>query len=206
MRELGLKGAVRGKTRRTAVSDDTVERPADRVDRNFRASAPNRLWVADLTYVRTWSGFTNVAFVIDVFSRHIVGWQVSSSLHSSIALYALEQALWTRDPDNGLIHHSDRGVQLRFKGSLQHWLCHDDPNRWARASAGVFQARVFQGRELRARATASRSERECRARSVPLGKYWRINPLVLSLVPRCHGLCGSQKKMSSPDSTRSWAC
>jgi len=64
-----------------------------------------------------------------------------------------------------------RTNQLRFKGSSQHWLCHGDPNRWARASAGVFQARVFRGRELRARATASRSERECRARSVPLGKY-----------------------------------
>ena len=111
MRELGLKGVVRGKTRKTTVSDDRVERPADRVDRNFTASAPNRLWIADLTYVRIWSGFAYVAFVIDVFSRHIVGWQVSSSLHSSIALDALEQALWTRDPGEGLIHHSDRGVQ-----------------------------------------------------------------------------------------------
>ena len=111
MRELGLKGVVRGKTRKTTVSDDTVERPADLVDRNFRAAGPKRLWIADLTYVRTWSGFAYVAFVIDVFSRHIVGWQVSSSLHSSIALDALEQALWTRDPGEGLIHHSDRGVQ-----------------------------------------------------------------------------------------------
>jgi len=101
------------------VSDDTVERPADLVDRNFHASKPNRLWIADLTYVRTWSGFAYVAFVfvIDVFSRLIVGWHVSSSLHSSIALNALEQALWTRDPGEGLVHlltpvlwHSDRGV------------------------------------------------------------------------------------------------
>ena len=111
MRELELKGVVRGKTRKTTVSDDTVERPADLVDRNFRASGPNRLWIADLTYVRTWSGFVYVAFVIDVFSRHIVGWHVSNSLHSSIAINALGQALWARDPDNGLIHHSDRGVQ-----------------------------------------------------------------------------------------------
>ncbi len=111
MRELGLKGVVRGKARRTTVSDDTVERPADLVDRNFRAPAPNRLWVADLTYVRTWSGFAYVAFIIDVFSRHIVGWHVSRSLHSDLALVALEQALWSRDPGNGLIHHSDRGVQ-----------------------------------------------------------------------------------------------
>ena len=118
MRELGLKGVVRGRVRRTTVSGDTVERPADLVDRNFRASAPNRLWVADLTYVRTWSSFAYVAFIIDVFSRHIVGWQVSRSLHSSIALDALEQALWAREPGNGLVHlltpvlwHSDRGVQ-----------------------------------------------------------------------------------------------
>ena len=111
MGELGLSGAVRGKARRTTVSDDAAERPPDLVDRNFRAPAPNRLWVADLTYVRTWSGFAYVAFIIDVFSRHIVGWHVSRSLHSDLALVALEQALWSRDPGNGLIHHSDRGVQ-----------------------------------------------------------------------------------------------
>jgi len=118
MRELGLKGVVRGRVRRTTVSGDTVERPADLVDRNFRTSAPNRLWVADLTYVRTWSSFAYVAFIIDVFSRHIVGWQVSQSLHSSIALDTLEQALRAREPGNGLVHlltpvlwHSDRGVQ-----------------------------------------------------------------------------------------------
>ena len=111
MRELGLKGAVRGKARRTTMSDDTAERPADLVDRNFRASAPNRLWVADLTYVRTWSGFAYVAFIIDVFSRLIVGWRASRSLHDDLALDALEQALWEREPDDGLVHHSDRGVQ-----------------------------------------------------------------------------------------------
>jgi putative transposase len=116
MHELGLKGVQRGNAKKTTVSDDTVERPADRVDRNFRAFAPNRLWVADLTYVRTWSGFAYVAFVIDVFSRHIVGWHASRSLHSDLALAALEQALWARDPVNGLIHHSDRGVQyLSFR-------------------------------------------------------------------------------------------
>ena len=111
MGELGLSGAVRGKARRTTVSDDAAERPPDLVDRNFRAPAPNRLWVADLTYVRTWSGFAYVAFIIDVFSRHIVGWHASSSLHSDLALAALEQALWVRDPRGGLTHHSDRGVQ-----------------------------------------------------------------------------------------------
>jgi len=116
MRDLGLQGAVRGKTRRTTVpADDPAARPADLVDRQFTASAPNRLWVADLTYVRTWSGFVYVSFVTDVFSRRIVGWQASRSLRTDLALNALEQAIWERNrtgvPLDGLIHHSDRGVQ-----------------------------------------------------------------------------------------------
>jgi len=111
MRELGLSGVVRGKARRTTVPDDTAERPSDLVERDFRALVPSRLWVADLTYVRTWSGFAYVAFIVDVFSRYIVGWEASRSLRSDLALAALEQALWARDPHDGLIHHSDRGVQ-----------------------------------------------------------------------------------------------
>lgn len=115
MRELGLRGAVRGKPVRTTVGDDAAERPRDLVDRNFAAPAPNRLWVADLTYVRTWSGFVYVAFITDVFSRRIVGWQASRSLKTDLALDALEQAIWSRQRDGAvldqLIHHSDRGVQ-----------------------------------------------------------------------------------------------
>jgi putative transposase len=116
MRDLGLQGVVRGKSRRTTVpGDDPAARPADLVDRQFTASAPNRLWVADLTYVRTWSGFVYVSFVTDVFSRRIVGWQTSRSLRTDLALNALEQAIWERNrtgvPLDGLIHHSDRGVQ-----------------------------------------------------------------------------------------------
>jgi len=111
MREMELQGAIRGKTVRTTVPDETAERPADLVERDFKAPVPNRLWVADLTYVRTWSGFAYVSFVIDAFSRYIVGWQVSSSLRTDITLTALEQALWARDPAKGLVHHSDRGVQ-----------------------------------------------------------------------------------------------
>ena len=115
MRDLGLRGAVRGKPKRTTIADETAERPRDRVDRNFTASAPNRLWVADLTYVRTWSGFVYVAFITDVYSRMIVGWQASTSLRTDLALDALEQALWTRQRAGadlaGLVHHSDRGVQ-----------------------------------------------------------------------------------------------
>jgi putative transposase len=113
MRELNLEGAVRGKRKRTTVAGELNQRPADLVDRNFRAPAPNRLWVADLTYVSTWSGFVYVAFIIDAFSRSIVGWRVSDSLHAELALDALEMALWARGGQEmeGLVHHSDRGVQ-----------------------------------------------------------------------------------------------
>jgi putative transposase len=112
MRQVGLAGAVRGKPRRTTIADETVPRPADLVQRHFDAATANRLWVADLTYVRTWSGFVYVAFITDVYSRAIVGWQVSRSLRSDLALDALEQALWSREgPFDGLVHHSDRGVQ-----------------------------------------------------------------------------------------------
>jgi putative transposase len=122
MAELELSGVVRGKKKRTTLSDEVSPRPADLVERNFTAAAPNALWVADLTYVSTWSGFVYVAFVIDVFSRFIVGWRVSNSLHADLALDALEMAIWRRQREDlsGLIHHSDRGVQTGFKGSSQH--------------------------------------------------------------------------------------
>ena len=111
MRQMGLQGVVRGRKARTTIPGDLADRPADLVDRNFTADRPNQLWVADLTYVATWSGFVDVAFVIDVFSRMIVGWRVSQSLRSDLALDALEQALHARGETKGLIHHSDRGVQ-----------------------------------------------------------------------------------------------
>ena len=112
MRGLGLRGAVRGKTRRTTVPSELSPRPADLVERVFAAPAPNRLWLADITYVSTWSGFCYTAFVIDAFSRMIVGWRVSSSLRTDLALDALEMAVWSRGGDlAGLVHHSDRGVQ-----------------------------------------------------------------------------------------------
>jgi putative transposase len=123
MRAEGLRGAVRG-TSWTRTTIPGSERPADLVDREFTAAAPNRLWVADLTYVKTHTGWVYVAFVIDVWSRVVVGWQASRSLRTDLALDALEMAMWTRrgrDLD-GLVHHSDRGVQLRFKGSSQHRL------------------------------------------------------------------------------------
>lgn len=115
MRECGLQGAVRGKVKRTTITNDLADRPRDLVDRKFKADGPNRLWVAALTYVRAWSGFVYVAFVTDVFSRRIVGWRASRSLKTDLALNALEQAIWDRTRDGadlgGLVHHSDRGVQ-----------------------------------------------------------------------------------------------
>jgi putative transposase len=112
MRELGLEGVRRGKTRRTTTPQEGAARPADLVERDFSATGPNQLWVADLTYVATWSGFVYVAFVVDAFSRFIVGWQASWSLRTDLALDALEMAIWRRQAQlDGLVHHSDRGSQ-----------------------------------------------------------------------------------------------
>jgi putative transposase len=114
MRQLGLRGVVRGKTTvRTTIGDAASTRPLDLVARQFRAPAPNRLWVADLSYVKTHSGWVYAAFVVDVCSRYVVGWQVSRSLRTDLALDALEMALWSRRTQEvaGLIHHSDRGSQ-----------------------------------------------------------------------------------------------
>jgi transposase InsO family protein len=112
MRKNGLHGVVRGRRYKiTTIVDEAAQRPADLVKRDFSADRPNRLWVADITYVATWIGFVYVAFVTDVFSRRIVGWRVSKSLRSDLALDALEQALHARPDKENLIHHSDRGVQ-----------------------------------------------------------------------------------------------
>ena len=116
MRDLGLSGARRGKAFKvTTRHDDRQHRPDDLVDRNFKAPAPNRLWVADLTYVKTHAGWVYAAFIIDVYSRMVVGWQISNSLRSDLAIDALEMAIWNRTRAgqvlDGLVHHSDRGVQ-----------------------------------------------------------------------------------------------
>jgi len=123
MRRLGLRGVIRGKAVRTTISDRTLPCPLDRVNRDFKAARPNQLWVADYTYVSTWQGWLYVAFVVDVFARRIVGWRVSSSMHTDFVLDALEQALYARQPerDGALIHHSDRGsqyVSIRYSERL----------------------------------------------------------------------------------------
>nr|WP_236245665.1 IS3 family transposase [Streptomyces sp. CC210A] len=123
MAELGLEGVIRGRRRRTTVAEPSAPRPPDLVDRDFTASRPDQLWVADMTYVRTWSGWAYVAFVLDVYSRMIVGWQVANHMRTELPLDALEMALWRRriKKDSGLIHHSDRGsqyVSIRYTDRL----------------------------------------------------------------------------------------
>jgi len=112
MRELGIRGVRRGRKCRTTVPDDAAVRPADLVCRRFEAASPDELWIADFTFVRTWAGFCYAAFVIDVFSRMIVGWSLSTSLKTDMPLEALEMAIWRRGrPLPELVHHSDRGCQ-----------------------------------------------------------------------------------------------
>ena len=124
MKAEGLTGARRGRQfKLTTISDENQYRPSDLVERQFTAPAPNRLWVADLTYVKTHSGWVYVAFIVDVFSRFIVGWQISTSLRSDLAIDALEMAIYSRNGEDlsDLVHHSDRGVQylsIRFTERL----------------------------------------------------------------------------------------
>ena len=159
MDDLELSGVVRGKKKRTTIPAELSPRPADLVERNFTAAAPNRLWVADLTYVSTWSGFVYVAFVIDVFSRFIVGWRVSNSLHVELALDALEMAIWHRQRQDlsSLIHHSDRGVQyvsiryterLAEAGAVRSVGSRGDSydNALAEAVNGLYKAEVIRKR------------------------------------------------------------
>ena len=123
MRRLGLQGVRRGKVVRTTITDNKAPCPLDRVNRQFRAERPNQLWISDFTYVSIWQGWLYVAFVIDVFTRRIVGWRLSGSMRTDFVLDALEQALYARQPkrDSSLIHHSDRGsqyVSIRYSERL----------------------------------------------------------------------------------------
>ncbi|MCA8064073.1 IS3 family transposase [Burkholderia sp. AU38729] len=123
MKQLGLRGVMRGKRVRTTVPDAIALRPLDRVNRQFKAARPNPLWVSAFTCVSTWQGWLYMAFVIDVFARRIVGWRISSSMTTDFVLDALEQALYARRPgdDGTLIHHSDRGsqyVSIRYSERL----------------------------------------------------------------------------------------
>ncbi len=111
MKDIGIEDIIRGKKHRTTIPDTSQPCPLDKVNRQFKAPAPNMLWVSDFTYVATWQGFVHVAFVIDAFARRIVGWRVSRTAHAGFVLDALEQAVHQRQPGSGLVHHSDRGSQ-----------------------------------------------------------------------------------------------
>jgi putative transposase len=126
MAELGLSGAVRGRVKRTTFADPAAARPTDLVSRQFGPLAPNRLWVADLTYVSTWSGFAYVAFVTDAYARRILGWRVAATMATSMVLDSIEHAIWTRQREGvfdlkDVVHHTDRGSQytsIRFTERL----------------------------------------------------------------------------------------
>lgn len=111
MRRAGLRGCVRGKTKRTTRRDPLATPAPDLVNRNFCASAPDRLWTADIMYVPTDEGFLHLAFVLDVYSRKVVGWAMADHLKTELVIDALEMAVWRRKPKAGLVHHSDRGMQ-----------------------------------------------------------------------------------------------
>jgi putative transposase len=122
MRQLGLQGVRRGRFKRTTVADSAAARPADLVNRTFTAARPNQLWVCDLTYIRTWLGFAYLALVIDVYSRRIVGWALTTHLRTDLPLEALQMAVWARNERlDGLVHHSDAGTQytaIRYTDTL----------------------------------------------------------------------------------------
>lgn len=122
MADMGLRGVQRGKKRLTTTPDATAARPPDLVERRFVASRPNELWLADITYVSSWEGWLYVAFVLDVYSRAIVGWQIADHLRTDLVLDGLEMAIWRRElTTGGLIHHSDAGCQytsIRYSDRL----------------------------------------------------------------------------------------
>ena len=124
MRTAGLAGISRAKGPRTTIAGAGPDHRADLVERQFLAAGPNRLWVADITYCRTFAGWVYAAFVIDVHSRRVVGWQLSTSLRTDLALDALEMGIWQRERAGAdlhdLVHHSDRGVQGGLNRSSQH--------------------------------------------------------------------------------------
>ncbi len=159
MRALALRGVVRGRRCKTTIPDAVAEHPRDLVDRDFTATRPNQLWVADLTYVATWQGFVYVAFVIDAFARRIVGWRVGLTLRTALVLDALEQALYDRSRDDlaGLVHHSDRGVpylSIRYTERLaeaglepsvgSRWDSYD--NAMAETVIGLYKAELIRQR------------------------------------------------------------
>lgn len=122
MSKAGLQGCIRGRGKRTTRRNPYATPAPDLLKRNFATAAPNKIWTADITYIHTWEGFLYLAFILDVYSRQIVGWSMATHLRTELVVDALQMALWRRNPDVGLIHHTDRGVQytaLSFSKRLE---------------------------------------------------------------------------------------
>jgi len=120
MRHAGLSGQVKRRRGKTTITVQGVRTAPDLVERDFNPTEPNRLWAADITYIRTWEGWLYLASVMDLYSRRIVGWALADHLRAELVVDALEMAVARRCPDAGLVHHSDQGSQPRLKGSSQH--------------------------------------------------------------------------------------
>ena len=175
MKDLGLQGARRGKRVRTTIGNDAAARPTDLVGRDFNPLAPNRTWVADFTYCSTWSGMVYVAFVIDAYSRRILGWRTATSMKTALVLDALEQAIWTRARDgvtdlSGLVHHNDAGSQYTSIAFTDRLIAAGvDPsvgtigdaydNALAESIIGLFKTEMVKPRGHGARPNNSRSPR-----------------------------------------------
>jgi putative transposase len=139
MRSLRLQGVVRGRKCRRTIADKDAGRPLDLVKRQFQASRPNQLWMADFTYVATWAASFYVAFVIDVLARRIIGWRVACSMHAELVLDALEQALWSRSGTQAVVHHSDRSARrttMRWRKRLLESTRRSDPPPRCLATSG----------------------------------------------------------------------
>jgi len=187
--------AARHKKKFRATTDSRHNLPVapNLLGQEFVAERPDQVWLADVTYVWTDEGWLYLACVLDLYSRLVVGWAMSERNDRQLVIAALGMAYFQRRPARGLVHHSDRGSVPGFKWSSQQRLQFAERSTSSSASAGVCQPSVLRGLVLSASATAARWLALCLLKSVPFGKYCRSNPFVFSLVPRCHGLCGSQK-------------
>ena len=181
MRQEGLKGVVRGETKRTTIPDDSAARPADLVDRSFEADRPDRLWLSDITYVPTWSGFVYVALVIDAYSRFVVGWRVSNSLRTDLALDALEQALWARRPDGR--SRPAAGASLGRRRAISVHSLHEPAHRSRHRTIGRLGWRFVRQRPRRIRHWSVQDRTHPQTRSVEGPRPGRVrHPRIRGLV------------------------
>jgi putative transposase len=197
MKQLGLQGVRRGKVKRTTITDPAAARPQDLVGRRFGPTAPNLLWVADITYVSTWSGWVYVGFVIDAYARMILGWRTSTSMTTQLVLDAVDHAIWTRGRGGvtdlgGVIHHTDAGSQGGFNWSSQHLTTEvlDGKATWVDSDADRPAGEVVAGPTAGAARCGAEVLGEDRRGTVERGggdRGWCVRPRWCSLVPRAGG-------------------